>query len=225
MIQITVSGTEIYGKLDTRLTSGSVGRVINFIFDEKDNRWGELTKIAVFRVGTAVRAQYVENNICEFPWELLTRDKIGEIIHIGVCGVRDNKVVFPTIYTYIGELEEGADPNADPSIEHSPELVEQLITITEEAVNTANSVRQDADNGEFDGEPGPQGPKGDPGPQGIQGEVGPRGEKGETGPQGEQGIQGEQGPKGDDYTLTETDKNDIANIVLSNFTNVAEVGQ
>ena len=33
------------------------------------------------------------------------------------------------------------------------------------------------------------------------------------------------GPKGEDYVLTEADKNEIANIVLSNFTDVSEVGQ
>ena len=32
------------------------------------------------------------------------------------------------------------------------------------------------------------------------------------------------GPKGDSYKLTDADKNDIANIVLANFTDVSEVG-
>ena len=34
----------------------------------------------------------------------------------------------------------------------------------------------------------------------------------------------ENSDKGDDYTLTDADKDDIANIVLANFTDVAEVG-
>ncbi len=50
---------------------------------------------------------------------------------------------------------------------------------------------------------------------------GPRGEKGDIGPQG---PQGEQGEKGDTYTLTQADKTEIANEVLSNFTDVSEVG-
>lgn len=33
------------------------------------------------------------------------------------------------------------------------------------------------------------------------------------------------GEKGDDYVLTETDKTDIADLVLANFTDVSEVGQ
>lgn len=52
------------------------------------------------------------------------------------------------------------------------------------------------------------------------------------GPQGEQGIQGEQGPQGEpgpagepgsDYVLTETDKTDIANLVIANLPIAEEV--
>lgn len=72
------------------------------------------------------------------------------------------------------------------------------------------------------GEQGPQGPKGDKGDIGLQGELGPRGEPGIPGPKGDQGEQGPkgdtgpQGPKGDpgnDYVLTDADKQDIADMV------------
>lgn len=71
-------------------------------------------------------------------------------------------------------------------------------------------------------EPGPQGPQGPKGDKGDKGDTGPQGPVGETGPQGEQGPkgdtgaigpegpQGPQGPAGDDYVLTEQDKEDIA---------------
>lgn len=36
---------------------------------------------------------------------------------------------------------------------------------------------------------------------------------------------GPQGLPGNDYVLTDTDKNDIANLVLANFVDVSEVGQ
>ena len=67
-----------------------------------------------------------------------------------------------------------------------------------------------------------QGATGPQGEQGIQGQTGPQGPKGEQGiqgpqgPKGEQGIQGIQGPKGDpgdDYILTEQDKQEIAGLV------------
>lgn len=67
------------------------------------------------------------------------------------------------------------------------------------------------------GETGPAGsagPKGDTGATGPQGPQGPKGDTGETGPQGLQGPVGPQGPKGDTYTLTASDKDDIAQIVL-----------
>ena len=55
----------------------------------------------------------------------------------------------------------------------------------------------------FDGEQGPQGIQGVPGPAGRDGAPGAKGEK------------GDKGDKGDTYVLTETDKSDIANLVLA----------
>lgn len=52
-----------------------------------------------------------------------------------------------------------------------------------------------------------------------------KGEKGDKGDKGDQGIQGIQGEKGDAYILTDSDKTDIANIVIANFVNVSEVAQ
>lgn len=101
-----------------------------------------------------------------------------------------------------------------------PDVYGQIVRLCEDAVQTADSIRKDADSGKFNGKPGEQGP---PGPQGEPGEQGPagapgkngqNGEKGEQGPQGEPGPQGPQGPSGSDYTLTEDDKLDIANQVL-----------
>lgn len=97
------------------------------------------------------------------------------------------------------------------------------------------------------GEQGPIGPEGPQGIQGIQGiqgekgadgaqgpkgdtgETGPKGDKGDTGEQGPAGPQGEPGPKGDpgepgaDYVLTETDKTDIAELVIELLPNAEEV--
>lgn len=76
--------------------------------------------------------------------------------------------------------------------------VEQM-TIAEIAA-IAQSVRDDADVGRFDGAQGPAGPAGPAGPigpVGPRGEQGLKGEKGDIGPQGETGATGPQGPKGD----------------------------
>ena len=79
---------------------------------------------------------------------------------------------------------------------------------------------------------GPQGPQGDPGaqgPQGPQGEPGIQGPKGDTGEKGDRGEQGPQGPagqNGNDYVLTDADKQQIAGLVdLTNYTTKNEVEQ
>lgn len=68
------------------------------------------------------------------------------------------------------------------------------------------------------GKDGAIGPQGEPGPQGIQGEAGKDGEKGDKGDTGAQGPQGPAGADGSDYILTESDKQDIASMVESDFT-------
>ena len=111
------------------------------------------------------------------------------------------------------------------------------------------------------GERGPQGEQGPQGERGLQGEQGPQGERGpqgEQGPQGERGLQGEQGPQGErgpegpagpkgedghtpvkgvdyfdgeNYVLTDADKQEIAgmvevsggNVDLSNYYTKSEV--
>ena len=62
------------------------------------------------------------------------------------------------------------------------------------------------------------GPKGDTGEQGPQGEIGPQGPKGDKGDPGEIGPQGPAGQNGNDYVLTDADKQQIAGLVdLTNY--------
>ena len=77
------------------------------------------------------------------------------------------------------------------------------------------------------GEPGPEGATGPAGADGAKGDKGdtgaqgPQGEKGDTGaqgPQGEKGEKGDPGERGSDYTLTETDKLEIAQNLIDDAT-------
>ena len=70
-----------------------------------------------------------------------------------------------------------------------------IITLTDGTVQNAGYV---------------QGEKGEPGEPGPKGEQGEKGEPGEPGPKGEQGEQGPKGDKGDSYTLTDEDKQEVA---------------
>lgn len=80
------------------------------------------------------------------------------------------------------------------------------------------------------GKEGPQGPKGDKGERGSQGPTGatgPQGPKGNTGEQGIQGPAGPQGIPGENYVLTDEDKQEIAGYVsvipdLSDYYNKTE---
>lgn len=95
-----------------------------------------------------------------------------------------------------------------PPIPPEPDLYSKLVGKIEEGNKIAQSVRDDADAGKFNGKEGPQGPigpQGPVGPQGVKGEQGARGEqgtpgkdgeRGEQGPQGEPGAAGERGPQG-----------------------------
>ena len=148
MIELIVKGTGIYGKLGSKITSGTVGRRVKFIFDDP---WDTLLKTAVFTCNEVTKTCYLEEDECVLPWEVVAHENVGHCVSIGVCGLRGEEVVFPTIYTNIGELLKGATTEYTPSTPHTPDLAEQMIVIAEEALRVANSVREDADNGKFDG--------------------------------------------------------------------------
>ena len=87
-------------------------------------------------------------------------------------------------------------------------LVEGSGGVSQEQIDKAvqSALAQAKESGEFDG------PKGDTGATGPQGPQGPKGDTGATGPKGDTGAQGPVGPA---YTLTDADKSELVNGVLS----------
>src|SRR5699024_1130007 len=130
-----------------------------------------------------------DNNECNVPWEVLQQP--GKVEVSAFCGDLHtaNIAVVPVEKTGYKSGETPKDP--------TPDVYDQLAKMVQEAVDTANSVREDADAGNFDGEQGPAGPQGKPGPQGNPGPQGEKGDPGPVGPQGEQGPQGEKGDTGE----------------------------
>lgn len=102
-----------------------------------------------------------------------------------------------------------ARPPADDGVppENQQSFIQQVQEIMESTKDIAQSVRDDANNGKFKGD---KGDKGDTGPIGPKGEQGIQGIQGEQGPIGPQGSQGEQGPPGENYNLTDADKQEIS---------------
>lgn len=179
-------------------TSGAVGAfTVSFTFGPE---WDGLSKTAVFKAGKICRSVPMENgNTVDVPWEVL--ENPSSELMVGVCGSNADGVVLPTVLAPLGMIARGAacgQQTQDPT----PGVYDKILASVTEAVNVANSVRQDADDGKFDGaqgpqgEQGPQGPQGDPGPAGPEGPAGKDGAQGPAGKDGAQGPQGEPGPQG-----------------------------
>lgn len=177
------------------ITSGSVN-VYKARFEFSED-WEGLTRTAVFRAGSEARSVLLdESGQCVIPWEVLSTPRAA--LRAGVYGTRDGEVVLPTVWENLGIIQDGTalGEEAQPP---TPGVYEQIISLVEKAEAAAQSVRDDADAGKFDGPPGPKGKQGDTGPVGPQGErglPGPRGEAGTQGPKGDKGDPGETGPVG-----------------------------
>lgn len=119
-----------------------------------------------------------------------------------------------TITFYLNDRQAPSDQPSDPEEVEKVKTLAEYVKENADKVSEAEKVGQDllqmAENGEFDGATGPQGPQGIQGPKG---DTGPQGIAGPQGVQGEQGPQGIQGPKGADYILTENDKTEIAEAI------------
>ena len=160
-----------------------------------------------------------DNNECTVPWEVLQQP--GKVEVSAFCGDLHtaNIAVVPVEKTGYRSGETPKDP--------TPDVYDQLAKMVQEAVDTANSVREDADEGKFDGETPYIGENGnwwiggeDTGVYsggnapyigdngnwyvGLQdtgvsatGPAGPPGEKGDPGKQGPQGVPGPAGEDGE----------------------------
>ena len=106
-----------------------------------------------------------------------------------------------------------------------------VISITESTEDNGFNVVTFSDGKTItvkNGSKGSQGEKGDQGERGEKGEQGIQGAQGVQGIQGEQGIPGVKGDKGDTYTLTDADKEEIAEqaaekVDISNLATVDKV--
>lgn len=163
------------------ITSGSRKLVaINFRFS---NDWAGFTKTAILYANQYDDEKAVKiilnNDMIEV--EKLPPDLISEKcdLYIGVFGDNDigQRITSNVVCISIcqGVQTKGVEGDV------TPDLYNQIINIINTTKAIAQSVRNDADEGKFKGETGPQGQKGEPG---------------EMGPPGERGLQGEQGPPG-----------------------------
>ena len=122
MIKVHISGNRADVTEREPLTSGTVGKVLNFAFTED---WRLLIKYAVFE-GSGRRIALTNiGDSCIIPHEVLA--KHGSALRVGVYGrTADGSAATPTVYAQLGIIQRGADPNADPSTKPTLPVWEQI---------------------------------------------------------------------------------------------------
>ena len=211
--KIKVSGATASAEKESKITAGMVGVTVRMQYADI---WDGLHKTVVFRAGTVTKDVITDDEVVTVPKEVAAAKDV--YLQVGVYGVdAEGNLVIPTIWAGLGTVRDGADPSGDDETDASLPAWVKIMTDAETAVAVAQSVRDDADRGAFDGPQGPQGPQGETGPKGPQG---PQGDTGPQGPQGEQGPKGETGPagytpvKGTDY-FTDADKAELVDAVMA----------
>ena len=126
-------------------------------FNFKTEDWNDTVKRAIFRnVKSKVEKDtMLEDDSCIVPWEVLVG---SSDIEVSVHGVLDTEDITTNVAVFnLDRTLHGGSASQEPS----PTVYEQMLKEMQETKNIAQSVRDDADNGVFDGEPGPPGPSGD----------------------------------------------------------------
>lgn len=155
------------------VSDGVMFDTVKFTFPDN---WNGYAKTAVFKtedgetfnvVLDGSNPLCVNENECYIPYEVIK----SPYFYLSVFGVLDDSIA-TTTSVKVKVLQSGYAEGAEPS-EPTPTEYQQLINLTQETKEIAQSVRVDADNGVFNGE------------QGIQGEKGEKGDKGDKGDTGE----------------------------------------
>lgn len=153
MIRLSATKAELTITETETITSGAQ-RVFECTFTVNSD-WDGLNRTAVFRAGTkAVSVLLGDDNTVEIPWEVL--QTAGITLRIGLYGTNAAGDVLPTVWADAGMICTGAYLG-DDAYPPTPGAYEQLVEIAENAEKIAQSVRDDADKGAFDGKKGPQG--------------------------------------------------------------------
>ncbi len=143
--------------------------------------WEGLDKTAVFTTDTqSVETVLDGNGECQIPWEVLAEPE--RMLWVSIFGTTAEDVVMPSVMTQLGRVQPGS-PRGEESEEPPTDVYAQILAVANSALETAQSVREDADAGVLDGAQGPQGEQGEKGDKGDMGAQGPQGEPGADAPQ------------------------------------------
>jgi len=140
LVTATVQETEI-------LTSGRVGLQCEFTFSDE---WDGLMKTATFEGAESADVPMLASNTVTVPHECLSAP--GAKLRVGVCGMNAaGDIVIPTIWANAGRIQQGAEPSGIPAVEPTPNWAIQVQQAAASALEIAREVKNEADNGDFDG--------------------------------------------------------------------------
>lgn len=148
MIILKADERQACARVVGRVTTGSVGIPVEL--ELSDDFDGLAVTVCFECGGDAADVVWYDGAEVTVPAQLLAHE--GERLKVGVYGTRaDGEVVIPTVWATADVVRLGAVPSGvDPS-QPEPDWTAQVQSIAAEAIETANSVRDDADAGEFDG--------------------------------------------------------------------------
>lgn len=164
-IEIEVTGQKI-----KRLNSpGSVADTLNYLtchFIFVGEEWGNTVRTAYFenqKSGERYAQIIADDGTCTVPWEALT-DK--GFVRFSVAGEREDYRITTDVESFYNS---GTIYGGNPSEPPTSDQYDQMIALAEQTKEIAESVRRDADEGKFDGDPGEPGKPGKPGDPGRDG--------------------------------------------------------
>ena len=130
---------------------------VAFDFDES---WKDLNVFACFKnsnIGNEYIIKITEPYETEIPWEVL---EVAGKLEVGALGLNDNGIVKPTIWCAVSDIVNGVSTDGTIPADATPNVVAQITEIADNAVNIAQSVRDDANAGKFNGKDGKDGVSG-----------------------------------------------------------------
>lgn len=151
-------------------TAGSYG--VETLSVMRKGEWVDYDIIIAFHPpkGESVQIRLGSDNVVSVPAEATAVAGTGELTFAGYTdGVRQISV------SQIYRVAASAGTEGIAPAEPTPDVVQQILSAASNAEEIAQSVRDDADAGKFNGAQGPQGPQGEQGPTGATGPQGPKG--------------------------------------------------
>ena len=137
MIQIIVQAQKASCRKSSgeRITTGMVGKKVSFDFSAE---WDGLVKTAVFEGSGVKKDVTLSGDTAVIPHECLTAP--GGMLRVGVFGT-DGTIQTPTVYTDIGQIEQGADPSGDTSADPTLPIWAQLQAMIGDLSNLTTTAR------------------------------------------------------------------------------------